>query len=305
MHLREQLYIATIADCGSITGAAEKLHISQPALSTFLGHLEDLLEVQLFHRYAGELVPTFSGELYLEAARKMLYLKSEFDEMLSDLKKDHRGRLRIGMQIRRSPTIIPMLYREFGRTYPKVEMSFAEGVIELLEEMLNRNELDLVLCNKIHETKGLDYTCIGHETLLLALSGTHPLAQSGVRVEGRPHRWIDLRLFDGEVFILQRLRQSQRNFSDALLQSMKVRPGRVIEVQNIEASTRMAALGMGVSFVLDTYAKNFHFLPKPAYFLVGDDPKAPPSIEFVAVHKKGRYIPAFMEAAIEIIGRHL
>lgn len=302
MNLKEQLYIATIADCRSITRAAERLHISQPALSSYISGIEDNIGVKLFNRYSKEVVPTYSGELYIHAAKKMLLLKAEFDEMLSDLRGGERGRIRIGMQIRRSPFIIPAFYREFHEMYPKVEISFAEGVIERLEEMLADDELDLVLCNKVRETKGFEYIKIADERLLLAMSRAHPLVEEAKRLPEYPRDWIDLRLFSGETFILQRSRQSQRNFSDHLMKVMKVAPGQIIEIQNIETSTRMAALGAGVSFVLETYLKNFRFDPAPAAFLVGEGPGC---VEFVAVRKKDSYIPSYMDTAIEIIRKNL
>ena len=302
MNLKEQLYITMIADCRSITRAAERLHISQPALSSYISGIEDSIGVKLFHRYSKEVVPTYSGELYIHAAKKMLLLKAEFDEMLSDLRGDERGRIRIGMQIRRSPYIIPRFYREFSALYPKVEIFFAEGVIERLEEMLAGDELDLVLCNKMHDAKGFEYIKIADERLLLATHAAHPHAQEAKELPGLARTWIDLRLFNGETFILQRTRQSQRNFSDHLMRNMKITPGRIIEIQNIETSTRMSALGAGVSFVLETYLKNFRFEPAPAAFLVGDKPT---TIEFVAVHKKDSYIPSYMGAAIEIIRKNL
>ena len=306
MNLKEQLYVVTIAECRSVTKAAEKLHVSQPALSAFVGNLEIAMGVRLFDRFSREMIPTYSGELYIQAAKRMLLLKSEFDEMLSDLRGDYKGRLRIGMQIRRSPVIIPLLYREFSATYPNVELFFVEDVIDLLEEMLNENELDLILCNKIRETKTFEYVRIAGERLLLATSREHPLANRSVRTLGAAHDWIDLRLFESETFILQRPDQTQRSLSEALMKKLKIAPGRIIEIQNIETSTRMSAMGIGVSFALETYAKRFHFEPEPRYFLVGPRQEGEPhSAEFVAVRKKGSYMPAYVETAIDIVKRNL
>lgn len=306
MNLKEQLYVVTIAECRSITKAAEKLHISQPALSAFVSVLETAMGVRLFDRFSREMIPTYSGELYIHSAKRMLLLKSEFDEMLSDLRGDYKGRLRIGMQIRRSPLIIPTLYREFGALYPNVELTFIEGVIDLLEEMLGENELDLILCNKVHESKAFEYVRIAGEQLLLATSMNHRLAVKTVKPPNAQFDWIDLRLFNGETFILQRPKQTQRNLSEALMKKLRVTPGRTIEIQNIEASTRMSALGIGVSFALETYAKHFRFEPEPRYYLVGPSCEQRTHIaEFVAVRKKGSYMPTYVEAAIDIVKRIL
>ncbi len=306
MNLKEQLYVVTVAECRSVTRASEKLHISQPALSAFIGALEASIGVRLFDRFSREMIPTYSGELYIQAAKRMLLLKSEFDEMLSDLRGDYKGRFRIGMQIRRSPVIIPTLYRAFSAIYPNVELFFVEDVIHLLEERLAENELDLVLCNKIHEKKAFDYVRIADEHMLLATAQDHPLTNQAVRADDAVHDWIDLRLFEGETFILQRSDQTQRNLSDALMKKLRVAPRHTIEIQNIETSTRMSALGVGVSFALETYAKHFSFEPEPRYFFVGPrGSKETYTAAFVAVRKKGSYMPAYVETAIDIVKKNL
>lgn len=74
-----------LAECGNITRAAERLFISQPALSIYISSLEKSLGIRLFERVGKKFVLTCAGELYVEKARKMLALKAEFDEALSEI----------------------------------------------------------------------------------------------------------------------------------------------------------------------------------------------------------------------------
>ena len=78
MNLKEQQYIVTLAGCGSMTQAAKKLNITQPALSSYLAGVENGLGYPLFERTGKALRPTYLGELYLEKARKILALGEEF-----------------------------------------------------------------------------------------------------------------------------------------------------------------------------------------------------------------------------------
>ena len=66
MNLKEQQYIVTLAGCGSMTQAAKKLNITQPALSSYLAGVENSLGYPLFERTGKALRPTYLGELYLE-----------------------------------------------------------------------------------------------------------------------------------------------------------------------------------------------------------------------------------------------
>ena len=79
MHLKEQLYICTIAECGNITKAAEKLFITQPALSLYINNLEKMFGVKLFDRVEKQFIPTAAGKLYVDKAKQMLSLQQEFE----------------------------------------------------------------------------------------------------------------------------------------------------------------------------------------------------------------------------------
>ena len=80
MNLKEQTYVSVLAECGNITKAADRLYISQPALSIYINNLEKSLGTKLFERAGKRFVLTPAGELYVEKARKMLELKNNFEE---------------------------------------------------------------------------------------------------------------------------------------------------------------------------------------------------------------------------------
>lgn len=74
---RQLKYLITLAEEGNMTTAAQKLFISQPSLSYLLGHVEQELGAELFHRNTTPLTLTEAGESYVETARKILGIKRE------------------------------------------------------------------------------------------------------------------------------------------------------------------------------------------------------------------------------------
>ena len=78
MDTKQIEYIVMIADQKSITRAAEKLFITQSALSQQLQKLEEELDVSLFIRNKSDWIPTPEGEVYLENAREILRIKKRF-----------------------------------------------------------------------------------------------------------------------------------------------------------------------------------------------------------------------------------
>ena len=107
MNLKEQQYIVTIANCGSITQAAKRLGVTQPALSSYLSNVENTLGAPLFERTGRRLVPTYLGEVYLEKAHKILALGEEFQQQVDQVVSGYQGRLRVCIPIRRSPHLVP------------------------------------------------------------------------------------------------------------------------------------------------------------------------------------------------------
>ena len=80
MDLREQKYVCTLAELGNLTRAAERLYISQPALSIYITNLEKNLGTPLFDRSGKKFTLTYAGEQYVKRAEKMLELEREFNE---------------------------------------------------------------------------------------------------------------------------------------------------------------------------------------------------------------------------------
>lgn len=72
MEIRQFMYVSMAAECGSFTKAAEKLFITQPALSSYISKLEEELGVRLFDRSVTPLGLTYAGEKYLAYARDIL-----------------------------------------------------------------------------------------------------------------------------------------------------------------------------------------------------------------------------------------
>lgn len=297
MELREQKYVLVLAEYGSITKAAAKLNISQPALSIYISNLENTLGIKLFNRIGKKLIPTYAGEKYIESARKILLLGNNFNMELSDIKNGCKGRLRVGLPIRKSPHLVPPMLKRFKEEYPNIEVIIHEGAAGKLEELLLKNEIDLLICNRTVSMTELEYIPIYEDTLLLAVSGNNPIADCGVHVDGYNYPWINLNRFIDEVFILHHPDQSIQFFINQVLEHLNVKPKEIMRIRNIETSVQLAALGYGVSFTLESYAKYFHF-EKPIKYFVVDDKL---SVDCVVTYKKGMYLPAYAMRFIEIL----
>ena len=72
MNLKEQTYVCVLAECGNITKAAERLFISQPALSIYISTLEKNLGVRLFDRSGKRFTLTWAGEMCIRDRQRSM-----------------------------------------------------------------------------------------------------------------------------------------------------------------------------------------------------------------------------------------
>ncbi len=298
MNLKEEEYICTLADCGSITKAAQKLYISQPALSSYINSVEKGMGVELFYRQGRQMRLTRAGELYVEKARKMLEMRESFRREIQNLTQGLEGSICIGAQSRRAPLLVTEIYSRFKARYPKVELHFDLGIRQEMVPKYLEGEIDILVLNERIEGADSVAKKLLDEKLVLVAPRKDPLMEKGVYLAEHSYRWIDLKEVEDRCFILPCQGQSLRNDCEKLLHSCGVTPASVMEIGSIEAATEMAAAGIGVSFTRESYAAQYMGTKRPAFFLVG---KPPAAIPLYANYHRGLSSDPPMVFALEVI----
>lgn len=298
MNLKEQQYVCVLAECQNITRAAERLYISQPALSIYISNLEKMLGVKLFERVGKRFVLTFTGETYVLKAREMLRLQQEFEEELEKITGNYKGRIRIGVQKRRAPWLLPPVLSAYEKKYPDVEVLLREGVMDELRPMVKSCQIDLLLCNSGDTGPDMKKYHMFQEQLLVAVPERHPINEKAVYMPDEKYRHLDLSFLEHERLILQNPSQSIRADVDRLLTASHVTPGKIIEILNIETAIQMVAEGMGIGFNREGYAVNMKYTKGVNYYSVGTKIG---SMDFVLAHRKDMPIMGYMQGMIDLL----
>jgi len=145
MDLRQLRYFAAIADHGSFSEAAARLHIAQSALSRHILALERELGVRLFERHARGIDLTPSGQLLRSRARGILDdIERVRNEVMAQASLPS-GEAVIGTTSTTSRILYGPLAQRFARDYPNVKLRFVEGVPYLLLEGLDTGDIDLLV----------------------------------------------------------------------------------------------------------------------------------------------------------------
>lgn len=271
MNLKEQLYVCTLAEEGNMSKAAKKLFISQPALSLYINNLEKTLGTKLFLRKGNSYTLTYMGEKYVLKAKEMLFLEREFNTELHNFFRGSTGRLRIGVQLRRSPYIVAEIASHFRESYPEIELVFTESNTSVLETMVANYELDLIIYSCMKRRKDLNYVHIFNDNLFLAVNSSSKLRRKAKWGEDGNFQYIDFNELENETFILPQKGQSLREASDILFEKSGIVPKKIIEIRNIETIMKLVSSDFGVGFNRVSYINYMSHIKNVEYYNVLQD----------------------------------
>jgi len=173
-HLRT---LSALAETGSLTAAAERLHLTQSALSHQLKALEAQLDAPLFVRKSRPLRLTRQGERLLQLAREVLPKVEAARRDLQRMASGEAGRLFIAIECHSCfAWLMPTLDR-YRHLWPEVEVDLAASLAFDPLPALAAGELDLVVTSDPRSIDGIHYEPLFRYQALLAMSPGHPLAE--------------------------------------------------------------------------------------------------------------------------------
>ncbi|MET1533190.1 LysR substrate-binding domain-containing protein [Burkholderia sola] len=134
--LDEMLAFVTIADTGSLTGAADKLHQPTSVMSRILRRLEEKLDTTLIRRTTRRLEVTQEGTLFLDYARDIIASVEFAEEQIASQRETPAGRLRINAAMPFMQHVIAPMMPGFRDAYPAIaaELHTSDEIIDLLEQ---------------------------------------------------------------------------------------------------------------------------------------------------------------------------
>ena len=193
MEIEQLRQFRCLVELRNFTQTAERMHLSQPALSRSIQRLEEELGQPLFHRKSRSVELTDAGIAFQPCAEQMLAL---WDDIRSELNDDGKtGRLRIGAIPTIAPFFLPDLLRGFSDTFPHANVVVQEDVTDHLVRRCKQGELDLAIVALPIAAKYLEFEELFDEELLLVLPPKHPLTRKKqIRVsdiEGYPFVLLD------------------------------------------------------------------------------------------------------------------
>ncbi|VXC90419.1 LysR family transcriptional regulator [Pseudomonas sp. 9AZ] len=168
-----------IAELGSFSEAAERLHLTQPAVSKRIASLEQQLSVRLFDRLGREVSLTEAGRALLPRAYQILNVLDDTRRALTNLNGEISGRLTLATSHHIGLHRLPPLLRAFTRAHPQValDIQFLDSEVAYEEVLHGRAELAVItLAPETREP--VHAVAVWDDTLDFVAAPEHPLARS-------------------------------------------------------------------------------------------------------------------------------
>ena len=251
-------YFLTVAEEGNITRAAERLHISQQALSGQIARLESELGCELFTRRGG-LELTYSGKCLRHSAEQILDIKRQTVSVINDANENRRGELRIGISYTRGQAILPKILPEFSRLYPHAEISIFEGSTEKLEDDLDKGQIDILIGFSPFLLETAEYMPLIREKMYLVAQKELLRDSFGERTESvlaAYRKKPDITVFRDIPFVLLKKGDRIRSLVDQEFAQRRIDPVIKLETANIQTAFCLAAEGVGLTVCPEMYLKS-------------------------------------------------
>jgi LysR family cyn operon transcriptional activator len=242
MELRHLRYFVNVADAGSVSKAALRVHITQPALSRQIRDLETELGLRLFDRVGRRIRLTAEGQDLLGLSRDVLARAEALGERARALTAGAVGRLRVGATSQTLQSVVAGFLAEYRRAWPGVELTLTEaGGVRLLD-LLAHGDLDLAVGGILPGARFGSRLLFPIRLLAVAAAGRRWTKRSTIEV---------VELADEPLLLLD-ADFGTRQLFDAARRITHLRSHDVMESREVHSLITLAEAGYGIAVVPST-----------------------------------------------------
>jgi LysR family nitrogen assimilation transcriptional regulator len=173
MDLRQLRYYICIVDLGSITSAAQAMHVAQPSLSQHVANLEEELGTLLLIRGRAGVQATEAGKILYRQAKAMLRQMEETKAAVRQHIDTPAGQVTVGLPTSTSRILSVALMQAVGARFPGIRLKLVESSTAELAEAVATQKVDLAICVEVHPQAGMQITPVLDEEIMLVANSAH------------------------------------------------------------------------------------------------------------------------------------
>lgn len=176
MELRQLEYFLMVSRANSFTRAAERLYVSQPAVTNAIRSLEEELGVLLFDRSQKQALLTAEGQVFFNHVEHVMHGVSQTISEINQMKNLNSGSLNLGITALSGITASVHFLNQFQTTYPQIRLNIMEDTVSALQKLLVEDTIDLALIIDGERNNFIESFPIAKEELVVCCSHTHKFA---------------------------------------------------------------------------------------------------------------------------------
>lgn len=296
MNSRQLQYAILLAKVRNFSQVAEKLSITQPALSKQIGNLEKELGILLFDRSTVPLTLTPAGEAFIRDAQDLLYREDQLLRSMERYKSGEAGRLTIGISPFRTLYMIPKIVKQVRERFPGIQVNLHETGSDALRREAAEGKYDFAIVNLPVDESMLDVIPLEPDTLVLAVpNGMLHLLHNAPEEPLAP---IDLSDCGQLPFVVVGPSQEMRQLFDRLCAQANFHPNIAMEVVGVTTAWAMAHTGIGAALLPLQFINDEFFDRDVTLFTIRNNPyRRQPAV----VMRRGQYLSEYAQYAISLL----
>ncbi|MGJ7546208.1 LysR family transcriptional regulator [Variovorax sp. LT1R16] len=244
MEMRQLKIFCAVAEHGSFTAAADKVHTVQSNVTMRVKELETELNQQLFVRQKSGVVLTSAGETFLGYARRILQLTDEGRSALLDTGVP-TGLLRLGSMETTAAIRLPQILTKYRERYPQVRLSLLTGTTAELIKAIEAHQLDGAFVGGFHQNSALTQEEVFKEELVLV--SCSEFASLPALIEKIPQQTV----------LVFRTGCFYRSTLEHWFYQVGLVPNQIMEMGTLDGILSCVASGMGITLLPKSIAENF------------------------------------------------
>lgn len=238
-HLRT---IKAIHEAGGLAKAADKLHITQSALSHQIKGLEDQAGIELFVRRSKPMKLSAAGFRLLRLADRILPEIAAMEEEFTGLRAGKSGRLHIAIECHACFEWLFPVLEAFRKIWPDVDVDIKPGLAFDALPALQKETVDLVVSSDPENLAGVEFSHLFDYNPVFVASSKHPLAQKD---------YIEAVDFRGQTLITYPVDRARLDIFSQMLTPAKVEPAAIRQVELTAVILLLVASNRGISVLPD------------------------------------------------------
>lgn len=264
---RNMEYVYAVYKEMSFSRAAEKLFISQPALSAMVKKVEKRIGSPIFDRSCSPIRLTSIGQEYINCIEQITDIETQFLQYLNQTETLTVGSLSIGANSVFASFLLPNCIFSFSKRHPGVQVSMSEGNTDMLLQSLNSGALDIVLENYNFTDDAYDKSYLFTENLLLVVPKALlpdrnleryqlDMYRPGIAANWTSVPCVPLSAFADIPFLTLRTGNDTRYRFEQLCERYSFQPNIHLELDQLTTVYQIACSGIGATLVSDTILRH-------------------------------------------------